>query len=400
MAKRKRIIEEYDSTDDAGAPPNALILDPDKQRAAELASEVSDNDVDESEIEELWRVSDEIKTTAGIRLDFVRVLPAERAGYVGEMAPAEFTMQAVARKFGPGRYKIRPMGPRGFVKGGGSITIADTPQPPVAPPSQVSDLVAVLQADRSRGSDEWKDLLKTLLPIIAPKLIEVMFGKKDDVKDLIGALASLKTLQPEQPKPIDPLTQIGQMAKLMEAMKDLQPEPPPPSGSTWPDLVREGISTLRPLVEQVAAAQLSRSPGSTTVAPVPSIAAPVETPSPAGPTTSAPSTANPSPNGNNMLSLLPWLRATLGNLVVCAARDRDPELYANVVFDNIPDGTDPKVLRDFIASDTWWAQLCAFDSRVSPYQGWFKAFRDNLLEVFEETSNPVPPQGFEPEGED
>ena len=95
-----------------------------------------------------------------------------------------------------------------------------------------------------------------------------------------------------------------------------------------------------------------------------------------------------------MLLLIPWLRATLESLIVQAARDRDPALYAEVTVENLPLGTDPKVFKEFIERPDWWQMLQQFDSRVGPYVGWFTAFRREVLEILkegEQASTPQPP---------
>ena len=108
-----------------------------------------------------------------------------------------------------------------------------------------------------------------------------------------------------------------------------------------------------------------------------------------------------------VISLLPWLSQTLQQLISQAAHNRDPELYAEVTLDNLPDGTDPKELIPFLERADWWEQLRAFVPAVSPYPAWFADYRAAVLEMLkgapvtaEAPSAGAIPQGMEPRPED
>lgn len=90
-----------------------------------------------------------------------------------------------------------------------------------------------------------------------------------------------------------------------------------------------------------------------------------------------------------MLALLPWLKNQLEFLIVQAARDRDPALYAELMVDNLPDAVKPENLVQLVSQDNWWTVLQNFNPQVKPYQGWFTGFRQELLVMLsgEERSN-------------
>lgn len=88
-----------------------------------------------------------------------------------------------------------------------------------------------------------------------------------------------------------------------------------------------------------------------------------------------------------LVSLLPWLNATLQSLIHQAARNKDPELYAEVTLDNVPDGVNPKDLIPFLERADWWAQLQGFAPAVSPYPAWFADYRTALLSMLKEETH-------------
>ncbi len=100
----------------------------------------------------------------------------------------------------------------------------------------------------------------------------------------------------------------------------------------------------------------------------------------------------------SLLALVPWLSATLQQLIVQAARAREPELYAEVTFDNLPPGADVAQLKAFIERPDWWAQLQRFAPGVAPYEGWFTQYRGFLVDILaEELERLAPPPSPTPE---
>ena len=92
-----------------------------------------------------------------------------------------------------------------------------------------------------------------------------------------------------------------------------------------------------------------------------------------------------------VVSFLPWLRDNLQALIYQAGRNKDPGLYASVMLDNLPPGTDPALLKGFIERADWWAQLQTFAPGVTPYPAWFAEFREAVIEILNE-----PPEEAQP----
>jgi hypothetical protein len=85
-----------------------------------------------------------------------------------------------------------------------------------------------------------------------------------------------------------------------------------------------------------------------------------------------------------MLAMLAWLRATLQQLAFQAAKNGNPELYAEVVLDNVPPGVNVAEFKSHLLRDDWWSVLTQFCPEVAPYKGWMTQFRQYTLEMIEE----------------
>lgn len=372
-----------------------VTLDPDATRAEQLQEL---EELDEQEDGELIRVMEEIRASGAVRLIVMRTLPDTKKGYVGELTPAEFTYETVRKRWGAGRYRIRCMGPRGMVPGGGTIDIAE--QAEAAPGTQpAGDLLSVLRAEREAERDRERAeknereerFLKwgaILVPVLTPAISGLFGAKKEGITELVTALASMKQLQGGDESKVDQFIKMFELAQSVGGKG---------GGETnWLDIVKEGISGARPLIENLATRALS-SP-SPDGAPrggfglSPALTSPLTTP-PALPSSSATPTPDPSTSGSNqdnpMLALLPWLKNQLEFLIVQAARDRDPALYAELMVDNLPDAVKPENLVQLVSQDNWWTVLQNFNPQVKPYQGWFTGFRQELLVMLsgEERSN-------------
>ena len=91
-----------------------------------------------------------------------------------------------------------------------------------------------------------------------------------------------------------------------------------------------------------------------------------------------------------MMQLLGWLKEQCAGLAHQASLNKDPELYADVVLDNLPE-VDPTMLRNMLGADDWWATLCQFSPNVQPYPQWFAECRAALLKGLDEMLSKVAP---------
>lgn len=362
------------------ADEDRIELNPDEVRAKELADEELLNDMDDGE---LFRVTDEIRASDNVRLMFVRVWPNEpgKRGFVGEMSPAEFTTERAARVFGPGRYKVRPMGPRGFIKGGGTLEIAE----PAAPlPGESMDIATLLKslderdAQRRLASNErTMEYVRILAPIVGP-IVAALMGRNSstDIPALISALkptpppslnefaatlASLKALGGEKNSDLEVFM------RALEFSKDLNRGD---HQTGWMDIVKE---IAGPLVGKVTNGAMGPA------FPLPPRQVP---PTLIAEQVSEPAQAQPAQGQAQDMNAIQWMQffhSSLDQLIHQAARNRDPGLYAEVLVDNLPEESSKEKLLQFLGREDWWNAMSKFHGGVLPYQGWFTQLREQVI---------------------
>lgn len=370
-----------------------IELDPDKQRAEEIA-EIARLDAEEDG--QIFRVSDEISTTEGARLIITRVLPEDKKGYCGEMVSHAFTLERVRALYGPGRYRVRIMGPKGFLPGGGSIVIAEPA--PDSPQTMAQVLEKLDQRNRDRVAQqqpsavntlEWLKVLAPFLGPMIPALITAMRGpdigtliaavKGPTMPEMMQGLASLKALAPEQTT--DP---IDRALKLLDV---IQEKIPSGGGETnWLDVVREAIKSVGPTLGGAIEGAIIKANTPSLPAPnagrPPALAAPPGSPAPSVATTGA-QPFSQSSGTPNMTALLQWLASQIEFLIVKAARGSDPALYAEVLLDSVPDGLSAETVAQLVARPDWFKYLCQLDSRAQQYEAWFGRLRASILAELE-----------------
>ena len=91
-----------------------------------------------------------------------------------------------------------------------------------------------------------------------------------------------------------------------------------------------------------------------------------------------------------MLRQLNWLRQQTVMLCAQAARQKNPELYAELLLDNLPDFVDPKDLLSRVSDPGAVAQLAQVNADVAKYPAWFEEFRKALVELLNEYLSPEP----------
>lgn len=369
-------------------------LNPEAQRAAELAEL---EELNEQEDGELFRVTDELRATQGVRLIFTRTLPAEQAGYVGEMTPAEFTMERIKQSFGPGTYKVRCMGPRGFVKGGGTVRIAASATPTQAT-TPLDAYFAMMQQIDEKQSARMLQYAQIFGPVLVavlgrnsgPDLSQLLPALRGpSLADITATLSNLKQLSGAESTPVD------QFVKALTVAKELT------TGSTgetnWLDVVREVLGAAKPALQDVITGIAKSQALSTGVvqgavgstAPLLTQSNPAVALSPVT-SDSSPTISTEGAPMFGQLQLMQWLRGELDKLIIHAQKDHDPELYAEVLLDSIPDGVSIEMLLPYLGRSDWWQVLSSFHPNVAPYFGWFLKLRTVIIEMIQEASSSRP----------
>lgn len=375
-------------------------LDPDANRSAELETEVRTAVINEDDAEEMFRVSEEILAGEGIRLQITRWLPQDQRGFAGEMLPSEFTLAAVQERFGPGTYRVRPLGPTGYVKGGGRVIIAPTPPKPAV---SVEQLIQKALSEHGKGrSIDWVPLLTVLGPVVGQIMVALLSRNSQQVdvaalisamkpapqKDPIEILAALKSLN-EPPKE-SPDT-LERAFALVERLKDMGGGASGEGQTGWLDVVKEVARAAGPGLGSVLQnLGQQRSIASSSV-PAPQLLAPAGAPAalPAPPVqsldagASVPQTEEEAMN-LAMLRILPWFRNQLEVLYQKAQSNKSPEVWADALVDDFPEGTDPAPFVALLARQDWFELLSQFDARISPHREWFTECRDAIISILQD----------------
>lgn len=392
MAKETRTIEVEIPRDGASAPE----LSP-AERAEQYARET--RNMSDDDAEDFFAGIDELRATQGVSFQVNRTEPLERAGFCFEYPGGVFTLQRLTKDYGPGTYRIRVKGPGGrYIPGGSTVKIAQgmTIEGPTreSESSTVQDMIALMRADREKQAGNLKEWAAILAPLLAPVIANMFTQKRETVTDMVNALGALKQLEPPAVKAPDALAEIEKVGALLERAKAIVGEGGGSStGATWVDVIRDGLAGVKDLIASGAGAQII---GRLSARP-PMIPQPVLIPAPSSASSPGASPANVSPasteggttsgastepvQGGDMglMTFLPWLRATLDTLVFQAARNKDPNLYAEVTLDNLPDGLDVREMLKLIEAEDWWKTLQQIAPTVIPYAGWFKEFRDAMI---------------------
>lgn len=344
-------------------------------------AEVDADRIEREHSDDNLRALTEVEGAQDARWQVYRLLPAEKAGFLMEIPTAQLSQAYIAKMCGPGKYRVRGIDQRGRYIGHRTFQIAELLQGAAAPSNPYAPNVDLILSSISQQKQQLRDDIKFWASILAPTLPLLIAwiqsrpkGQGNSLTDLIGAVSGLKALS----DPADPLKQIGQIRDLIGAVKDLAPEAPA-TGSTWVDLVRDLGTQLAPLAVNVlgARAQAGTIPDGSGV--------PGPRPPPLGPTPSGPGTIpNGTQQGDPMFALMNWLRPQLQMLIGKAAKNSDPELYAELVADNVPPNLPPEQIESFLRRPDWWQLLVQFSPAASPYQGWFTQLRDALLRMIAE----------------
>lgn len=333
-------------------------------------------------------------------------------GFVGSMSNDAMTMERVAQKFGPGRYKIIGRYSNGTYAASRRVTIAQdvtvarvgrgTAGGAVAGSLGIEDWERRQEQRDERRRKERNDLLALVLPAMAPVVAALLGNRGPDVAALVTALkpppaptmpemmtalASLKSLAPEQTtSPLD------NALKLLDVIQDRAPSGGGETG--WFDLAREVIKAAAPSIAPMIEAKLAErvqpllaapgNPGAGSPAPGSSIVATATSLSAVSATDVS---ENPAMFG--LLALIPWLKTQLGMALDKAARGTDPVFIADRILDDLPDNANPQELLRFVEREDWFDQLRRLEPRVTPYREWFERMRAAMREALSDEA--VPP---------
>ena len=373
MARKKRIVttEELDELPDGELEGSGVILENEPSRA-----EVEEMDA----IEYLLSLGGD--DGVRFRVDKLPAKPGDREAFCMNYGRDSLTLDAIRDTFGGGTYKITAYGQGSKYAGQRRVTIADLPRSTQAPAaaSQSQDLAAILQA--AKGDNSSLALVMKMMESQS-QMIAALLSRPLPVTppppSLMELVAMMREMNRDQPKANEG-SAVELLLKGIELGKEFTG-----GEESMMGLAGKGIEILRPLIERQAQAP----------------AAPAANPRPAlPPPQSAPATGPAAtPQGDDaMLRQLNWLRQQTVVLCAQAARQKNPELYAELLLDNLPDFINPQDLLARVSDPGAVAQLVQVNADVAKYPAWFEEFRKSLVELLNEYLSPEsdPMQEFAP----
>jgi hypothetical protein len=391
-----------------------VLNDPPSAEAEELA------DLNAAEGGDLFKAIDDIRGTTGAKVRIVRIQPND--GWCEDMEVAEWSIDTLKNRWGPGTYKLRIVGPKGFLPGGGSIKIA-------APPGNVgsagtsdfqSFLEAQAQRDAQRSAKIWELAMISVPAVISgflnrqapssdiPALIAALKPSPGPtITELTGALANIQTLSGGGNKE----SSFDQILKVMDAVKDFtdDKEGGGKGESNWIDLVRDIIKAapdaLKPMLEARMQAMAGKPGAPTAPASVPRVSpanAPATAAQPNASNAAQPSAGvaadssqNNSENPNMLAMFKPVIVEKLHTIAGWAKSDRDPIMYAQVFCDDVGEMIakyipQPQAL-EYLRNEKWFDYVCEWAPELKEHHEWCENFRNELIEIVSLSDEPLSP---------
>lgn len=198
-----------------------------------------------------------------------------------------------------------------------------------------------------------------------------MFDPVAAQASLMQQLASLKQMSEPKDQSKDAVAMLIQGLTLA---KELGPKDGETNSS---DILLEGIKQFAPALTNAAQQMQTRTPGNAALPP------------PGDPQANADADREREMGIRNMM-----LRQQLGFLVQNAANGKNPELYAELLLDQMGE----KVVLEFVGQPDALEKLVAINADVATYSQWFEALRRSILELTADTGETevIVPGGMPP----
>lgn len=286
-------------------------------------------------------------------------MPGAKEAKVWTGVPGEFDLHAIAMNFGSGDYRVKMYSPtdRGNlgVRLNKVLTELLTPEEERALARRRGETpmeTSGAPLTESRVAEIVASTLRAAMPAQA---------QADPFVQMERLSAIMKNMQPSTPAPsMDSLALITGVAKIF---RDLTPDRDPidKGVNAGPfDLLMKYAEPIMKIVTTNAQNQAATAPALPAPAP--------------GATAANPGTTPPTatPEDDPMFMLKMGIRF----LVEQAKRDADPQLYADMVIDQVP----PDDLKQLIAAPDFVAVLAQFNADVPNHRAWFERLKAEVIE--------------------
>jgi hypothetical protein len=310
---------------------------------------------------------------SGNRWQVKRLLPADKRGFCAEYSAGEMSLARIQEEFGGGKYELRLLSPTGDYIRQKTVELQSrlgAVAPGQAPTSSpLSDPIVQLILAQA------KEQSTTLLAVLQSALAR----PQPAIADPLDMLVKLKALLPE---PAKGPSEMDLFLKGLEFGKDMGGGGGSETGIM--DLIGEGIKHVGPMLAA------KNSMGTSAALPLQPVRS-LEAPAPRAIETSSDHARDPrtvtQPTDNEttpMLKVLNWLTKQTQALVFQASRGKNPNLYAEVFIDNLPDFVDKKDMLDRMTAENALQQLAQLNPNVAQFSDWFIVFRAATVQLLTE----------------
>lgn len=350
----------------------------------EEVDSVDDHEPAEKLDDDILRALVELEGSDEVTWSVTRV-SEPNSGYCGDMSTVEISKRRIAEVYGPGRYRVQGTRPDGKYFKSAKISIAA----PLKSANGADKTAELIESLKDKSGDSMTPLLLAMISSNSSIVTAALARPAEPKKEIpwgalfAGAPLALTAIKDffQNNSDSDAMEKLLKQLTLLEKLRGEENK-----GSTWQDLIRDGLSAVRGMVpapvprpaHAVATAHVSNSHGSVPAA-IPAIETPVAI----------------EPTQENLT--MDWLRKKLDELLQNAAQNKNAELRAEVLLDDLPPFIPESIIKDMLSRDDWFEQLTAFDNRVLNYFGWFNELRECILETLDpdgetKQSNPDRPQ--------
>lgn len=286
-------------------------------------------------------------------------MPGAKEAKVWTGVPGEFDLHAIAMNFGSGDYRVKMYSPTD--RGNLGVRLNKVLTELLTPEEERALARRRGETPLESGSAPLTE--SRVAEIVASALRSAMpaQAQADPFVQMERLSAIMKNMQPSAPAPsMDSLALITGVAKIF---RDLTPDRDPidKGVNAGPfDLLMKYAEPIMKIVTTNAQNQAATAPALPAPAP--------------GATAANPGTTPPTatPEDDPMFMLKMGIRF----LVEQAKRDADPQLYADMVIDQVP----PDDLKQLIAAPDFVAVLSQFNADVPNFRPWFERLKAEVVE--------------------
>jgi len=284
-----------------------------------------------------------------------RVLPqGGRPKFLTELSPEEFSESNVKEMYGGGSYKIRAQ--KGNGKWGVSMFDIDGPPKKLAPVDIEDDPD---EEEPSQIPQPPQQVIQQAPAFDAFAMMKMLQQAED--RGEARMMKMLELMRPQQQTP-DVTKQVFEIVEKIAPMMAGGEG----GGSPWMMALTQFKEPILKIVDSIHVA-LSRQPVAPS-GPPPQVHAQVQP---------NPSQQTAGPSEDDMLKLL--IRQYLPVFVNAARNNGNPDIYADMILEQIPETMYPK-LEQWLNSPNWFFDLTQIEKNIEFQAGWWNLLRHSLIE--------------------